>query len=122
MIYVKNHTIRYRVITLCGSTKFKDTFREVAQNLELNGTIVLAPNVYSGYENKKYDVEILDTLYNIHLSKIDMSDGIFVINVGGYIGSSTKREIEYAKKMGKSVTYLEEVNEKDMNKKKKVVK
>ena len=48
--------------------------------------------------------EMLD---DMHLRKIDMADEIFVINVGGYIGESTKREIAYAEKTGKKVNYLE---------------
>ena len=42
-----------------------------------------------------------------HKRKIDMADEIFVINVGGYIGSSTRSEIEYAEATGKTVRYLE---------------
>ena len=48
--------------------------------------------------------EMLD---DMHKRKIDMADEIFVINVNGYIGDSTKSEIEYAKKHGKKVNYLE---------------
>ena len=48
--------------------------------------------------------EMLD---DMHKRKIDMADEIFVINVGGYIGESTQLEIEYAKKTGKKVNYLE---------------
>lgn len=45
----------------------------------------------------------------MHKQRIDMSDGIFVVNVGGYIGSSTKGEIEYAKKHNKEIIYLEQL-------------
>jgi hypothetical protein len=44
----------------------------------------------------------------MHLRKIDLADEVFVVNVGGYIGTSTRREIEYAGKTGKVVRYLEE--------------
>ena len=47
-------------------------------------------------------------LDDMHLRKIDLADEIFVVNVGGYIGSSTRREIEYAQNTGKTVKYLEE--------------
>ena len=50
--------------------------------------------------------EMLD---DMHKRKIDMADSIYVINVGGYIGESTRSEIEYAKKNGKEVHYLEEI-------------
>jgi len=46
-------------------------------------------------------------LDDMHKRKIDMADSIFVINVGGYIGESTRSEIEYAKKNGRGVQYLE---------------
>ena len=49
-------------------------------------------------------------LDDMHKRKIDMADGVFVINVGGYIGSSTRSEIDYALRMGKSVDYLEQPN------------
>ena len=48
-------------------------------------------------------------LDDMHKRKIDMADEIFVINVGGYIGSSTKSEIEYAKANGREVRYLEQI-------------
>jgi hypothetical protein len=50
-------------------------------------------------------------LDDMHKRKIDMADAIYVINVGGYIGSSTRSEIEYAKATGKEVLYLEEPRE-----------
>ena len=56
---------------------------------------------------KKDDVDTKEILDDMHKRKIDMADEIFVINVGGYIGSSTKSEIEYAKTTGKAVRYLE---------------
>lgn len=107
------HTMRYRVITLCGSTKFKEEFLEVAKKLTLEGNVVLFPAVYSNshYPNRtRLDSSTLDTLHNIHLSKIDMSDEIFVINVGGHIGKGTKTEIGYAERNGKIVKYLEDIN------------
>lgn len=101
----------YKIITLCGSTKFKDKFIEVQKNLTLDGYIVISVGLFghSGdnevwLENKK---EMLD---DMHKRKIDLSDEIFVINVGGYIGESTKQEIEYAIKTNKIIKYLEEPN------------
>lgn len=46
-------------------------------------------------------------LDDMHKRKIDMADGIYVINVNGYIGSSTRSEIEYARTTGKEVLFLE---------------
>ena len=98
---------KYPVVTLCGSTKFKDEFFEVQKKLTLDGYIVISVGLFGhagdDLEGKK---EMLD---DMHKRKIDMADEIFVINKDGYIGSSTKSEIEYAINHGKAVRYLEEV-------------
>ena len=100
---------KYKVITLCGSTRFKDQFMEAQKRLTLEGNIVISVGLFghSGEEEvwKPGTKEMLD---DMHKRKIDMADEIYVINVGGYIGSSTKSEIEYAEKTGKTVRYLEE--------------
>lgn len=100
----------YPVVTLCGSTRFKDEFLEVQKKLTLQGNIVISVGLFShsdGQENINEDT--LKMLIDIHKRKIDMADSIYVINVGGYIGDSTRSEIEYAKSNGKEVKYLEEV-------------
>ena len=99
----------YKVVTLCGSTRFKDAFMQVQKKLTLEGNIVISVGLF-GHSG---DTEVLtegvkDMLDDMHKRKIDMADEIFVINVGGYIGSSTKSEIEYAHAAGKPVRYLEE--------------
>ena len=82
---------------------------EVQKRLTLDGCIVISVGLFghSGDEEvwKPSTKEMLD---DMHLRKIDLADEIYVINVGGYIGESTKREIAYAEKMGKKVNYLEE--------------
>ena len=106
---------KYPVITLCGSTRFKKEFIEAQKRLTLEGNIVLSVGLFghSGDEEVWEDMDegtITKTkimLDDMHKRKIDMSDEIYVINVGGYIGDSTKSEIEYAKKNGKRVRYLE---------------
>lgn len=100
---------KYKVITLCGSTKFKDEFLEVQKRLTLEGNIVISVGLFghSG-DNEVWDDGVKEMLDDMHKRKIDMADEIFVINKGGYIGSSTKSEIEYAKANGKTVKYLEE--------------
>ena len=99
---------KYPVITLCGSTRFKEQFLEAQKLLTLEGNIVISVGLFghSGDEEvwKEGTKEMLD---DMHKRKIDMADAIYVINVGGYIGSSTRSEIEYAKKQGKQVLYLE---------------
>ena len=100
---------KYKVITLCGSTRFKDAFMETQKRLTLEGNIVISVSLFghSG-DNEVWTEGIKEMLDDMHLRKIDLADEIFVVNVGGYIGSGTKREIEYAEKTGKRVRYLEE--------------
>lgn len=101
-------TGKYRVITLCGSTRFKDEFMEQQKRLTLEGCIVISVGLFghSG-DNEVWSDGVKAMLDDMHKRKIDMADGIFVINVGGYIGSSTRSEIEYALAHGKTVEYLE---------------
>ena len=84
---------KYKVITLCGSTRFKDAFMEVQKRLTLDGNIVISVGLFghSGDDEVWADgtKEMLD---DMHKRKIDMADEIFVINVGGYIGSSTQSD------------------------------
>ena len=98
---------KYRVITLCGSTKFKDEFLAVQKKLTLEGNIVISVGLFghSG-DDEVWTEGTKEMLDDMHKRKIDMADEIFVINVDGYIGSSTKSEIEYAIKTGKKVNYL----------------
>ena len=98
----------YKVITLCGSTKFKNEFIEAQKRLTLEGNIVISVGLF-GHSGDSQEVtdDIKIMLDDMHKRKIDMADEIFVINVGGYIGSSTKSEIEYAISAGKAVNYLE---------------
>lgn len=98
---------RYKVITLCGSTKFKDEFIKAQKELTLAGNIVISVGLFghSG-DNEVWTNDTKEMLDDMHKRKIDMADEIFVINVGGYIGDSTKSEILYAKKNGKKINYL----------------
>ncbi len=97
----------YKIITLCGSTKFKNEYLEVQKRLTLEGNIVISVGLFghSG-DNEVYTENKKEMLDDMHLRKIDLADEIFVINTGGYIGESTKREIEYAGKTGKIIKYL----------------
>ena len=102
-------TGNYKVITLCGSTRFKDAFLQEQKRLTLEGNIVLSVGLFghSG-DGEVWTEGTKAMLDDMHKRKIDMADEIFVINVGGYIGESTGSEIEYAKHTGKVVRYLEE--------------
>ena len=100
---------KYKVITLCGSTRFKNEFMETQKRLTLEGNIIISVGLFGHSGDDEVWAEgTKEMLDDMHLRKIDLADEIFVINVGGYIGSSTKTEIEYAEKTGKPVRYLEE--------------
>lgn len=100
---------KYKVITLCGSTKFKDQYLEVQKRLTLEGNIVISVGLFghSG-DDEVWTEGTKAMLDDMHKRKIDMADEIFVINIGGYLGESTRGEIEYAKSKGMVVRYLEE--------------
>lgn len=109
---------KYKVVTLCGSTRFKDEFMKAQKDLTLKGYIVISVGLF-GHSGDQEVWENMDEgtltktkemLDDMHKRKIDMADEIFVINVGGYIGDSTKSEIAYATNAGKIVNYLEEIN------------
>lgn len=97
-------TGKYPVVTLCGSTRFKEQKR-----LTLAGNIVISVGLFghSG-DDEVWTEGTKEMLDDMHKRKIDMADEIYVINVGGYIGSSTRSEIEYARSRGKVIKYLEE--------------
>lgn len=98
---------KYKVITLCGSTRFKNEFIEIQKKLTLQGNIVISVGLFghSG-DDEVWNEGTKEMLDDMHKRKIDMADEIFVINVDGYIGSSTKSEIEYAKAHNKVINYL----------------
>lgn len=98
---------KYNVITLCGSVKFKEEFKKIQEELTLAGNIVLTPNFFHSVKKEEINNETKKMLDEMHKQKIDMSDEIYVINVGEYIGESTKSEIEYAKTKNKKISYLE---------------
>ena len=106
----------YKVITLCGSTRFKEAFLGAQKRLTLEGNIVISVGLF-GHAGDSEVWENMDEgtltktkemLDDMHKRKIDMADEIYVIKVGGYIGDSTRSEIEYARRTGKRVRYLEE--------------
>ena len=99
---------KFKIITLCGSTKFKDEFIAEQKRLTLEGNIVISVGLFghSG-DNEVWSERTKEMLDDMHKRKIDLADEIFVINVRGYIGSSTNSEIEYALKTNKPVKYLE---------------
>jgi hypothetical protein len=98
---------KYKIITLCGSTKFKDEFIAEQKRLTMEGNIVISVGLFghSG-DLEVWSERTKEMLDDMHKRKIDLADEIFVINPGGYLGQSTISEIEYAKKTNKLVKYL----------------
>lgn len=98
---------RPQIVCLCGSARFVQEFRAVNRDLTLAGTIVVAPA-----ELEHADQQITDgqkaALGTLHLAKIDLADRVLVVNPGGYIGESTRREIRYAHQAGKPVGYTDD--------------
>ena len=106
-----------KIVCLCGSTRFGDAFAKANLELTLEGIIVLSIgcNMRSDTEifGKMTEIEqkiIKRELDKLHLRKIDLADEILVLNVGGYIGESTQKEIEYATKWKKPIKYLEPIS------------
>ena len=95
----------YKVITLCGSTRFKEDFERVNRELTLGGNIVISVGCF-GHAGDNFNDEQKVMLDDIHKRKIDMADFIVVINKNGYIGESTRSEIEYAQKQHKEIHYV----------------
>lgn len=103
---------KYKVVALCGSTKFKEQFMTCQKNMALQGNIVMMPCVFNhvGDPCDAYQIELTDKqqtmLAEMEHRRIDMCDEVYVINVDGYIGEQTKAMIEYAEKTGKTVSYM----------------
>ena len=98
---------KYEVITLCGSTRFKEDFERVNRELTLAGNIVISVGCF-GHAGDTFTDEQKIMLDDIHKRKIDIADAIYVINKGGYIGSSTESEIAYAREHYKEIMYMEQ--------------
>lgn len=111
-----------KVVCLCGSTRFMEAFQKANLNETLKGNIVLSIGC-----NTKSDVELFSAqnrdaefeetkrkLDELHKRKIDLADEVFVLNVNGYIGESTRSEIEYAEAHNKPVRYLEPLSKSEI--------
>ncbi len=98
-----------KIVTLCGSMRFKKEMLYISEKLELKEKYLVIQCIYSNEDNKLTKEEI-DLLGELHYKKIEISDAIFVVNVGGYIGQSTKNEIEYARSLNKEILSLEPIN------------
>ena len=99
-----------KIVTLCGSTKFKQEFEEANKDFTLKGFIVLSVGFFMHKESTPITEEQKQNLDDLHKRKIDLSDMIYVINPKDYIGASTKSEIQYAYNTGKLVQFAEPTN------------
>jgi hypothetical protein len=96
----------FPVKTICGSMRYYEKMKEVAEKETTNGVIILMPFVYYNGGIKVPGDEFADMLDKMHKAKIDMSDAIIV--VGTHIGESTQSEIDYAEKTGKAILFWTE--------------
>lgn len=94
-----------KIVCLCGSTRFKDEYIKANRNETLKGNIVLSVGLFGHIEGLDMSSETKKMLDELHLHKIDLADEILVLNVDGYIGESTKKEIGYAKNLNKKIVY-----------------
>jgi hypothetical protein len=95
------------IVCLCGSTKFKSQFEQANKEFTLAGNIVLTVGFFMHNDELVITPEQKNNLDDLHKRKIDLADYIYVLNVNGYIGQSTRSEIDYAISNNKPVRYLE---------------
>ncbi|SRR6266436_4660877 len=101
-----------RIVCLCGSTRFADEFMAAQFSETLAGNIVLTVGCFPRKTDGTWDrMQVSDeqkiALDVLHKEKIRLADEVFVLNVGGYIGESTRSEIEFAEELGRPIRYLE---------------
>lgn len=98
-----------KIITICGSLRFKEEMLKIAMQKELEGNVMLTPIFSESKDKDAYTEEEAAMLGKMHKEKIKLSDAILVVNINSYIGCSTKSEIEYAKAENKEIIYLEPI-------------
>lgn len=94
-----------KVITVCGSYKFKKEMMEMTEKMTLKGNCMLTPIELTKPNKEAYTKEEAVMIDKMHKEKIKLSDAILVVNVNNYIGNSTNSEIEYAKSLNKEIIY-----------------
>lgn len=105
-----------KVVTISGSMRFAKEMRRIARKLETKEGICALQAVYDD-DKENETLDELERIYACHIKKIDLSDALYVVNIGGYIGEATKNEISYAKAHGKEIIYHEKENTKSRSKK-----
>ncbi len=94
-----------KIITVCGSYKFKKEMVEIAEQMTLKGNCMILPNELTKTGKDAYNKDEILMVDQMHKEKIKISDAILVVDVDHYIGSSTKSEIEFAKSLNKEILY-----------------
>lgn len=94
-----------KIITVCGSYKFKKEMNEITEKMALQGNCMLTPIELTKQNKEAYTKEEADIIAQMHKEKIKISDAILVVDVNGYIGTSTKGEIEFARVLNKEILY-----------------
>jgi hypothetical protein len=112
---MSRNTTRPTIVCLCGSTRFFTAFQRANYEETMAGKIVLSVGFYPHSQDQAHGEQVgctseqKEALDQLHLRKIDLADEVLVLNVGGYIGDSTRREVAYAEQTGKLVRWLEAV-------------
>ncbi|GAA1512668.1 hypothetical protein [Kribbella lupini] len=100
---------RPEVVCVCGSARFVDEMQAANRELTFAGAIVVAPGVFPRADDQLITDEQKAALGELHLRKIDLADRVLIVNPGGYLGESTRREIAYARATGKPVSFTDPV-------------
>lgn len=102
------------IVTLCGSTKFWREFQRASLRETMKGNIVLSIGAATGTDDEHFGnlgpdeyARVKDFLDTLHLRKIKISQQVLILNVGDYIGSSTRRELNFARDLGLTIRWLE---------------
>lgn len=103
---------RPRIVCLCGSTRFKAAYDQANYEETCAGKIVLSVGFYPHQKDEHgeevgCDPDLKVRLDRLHFRKIELADEVLILNVGGYIGESTRRELNHAWRLGKHVRFLE---------------
>jgi hypothetical protein len=96
-----------KIITLCGSTRFKDDYERVMREETLKGHLVISVGLFGHVEGLDMSGDVKKKLDVLHLRKIDLADEVLFINPGDYLGESSRRELAYARVEGKEIRFME---------------
>ena len=94
-----------KTLTICGSMRFANEMKKIAWDLEYNKGYCVIQLVYN--DGNEISAEGKLRLDAAHRRKIELSDGIYVVNIGGYISESVRNEIALAENLGKEIIYHE---------------